>query len=72
MLLADRVRAAVLADRTAMGLAAEFSEGEVELPDPDEAVARFDAALESDDSGPEEDVDPETRDLLIAFGLRRG
>jgi hypothetical protein len=71
VLLADRVRAAVLADRTAMGLAAAFSEGEVELPDPDEAVARFDAALESD-AGPEQDMDPETRDLMVAFGFWKG
>lgn len=65
-LLADRVYTAAVADRAAM-IVAKALGAEVDVPDPDAALADFDAALRAEPKV----VDPEQDVMLRGLGLRR-
>jgi hypothetical protein len=64
----DTIERRVLADRTGMIMANSMSETPIELPDPDEARARFDRWLTEP---PErKQYDPQRDALELALGLR--
>jgi len=65
VLLADRLRAQVLADRQIAGALLAAGAQDVELPDPDEVAERFDAMLAEEPRR----IDPEQAELARALGV---